>query len=39
MAQLSAAGDGGPAREGRPGRLMDVYLHQLASHTRPRPGV
>ena len=24
----------GPARQGRPGRLLDVYLHQLAAHAR-----
>ncbi len=34
-----AAHAGGPAREGRPRRLLDVHLHQLAAHARLRPRV
>jgi thioredoxin family protein len=31
MAQLGAADRGRPARERRPGQLLDLYLHQLAT--------
>ena len=29
----------GPAREGRPGRLLDLLLHQLPAHPPPRRGM
>ena len=38
LAQLAAADNGGGAREGRPRRLLDVHLHQLAAHARPTSG-
>ena len=37
LAQFAAADGGGPAREGRPRRLLDVHLHQLAPNPRLRP--
>ena len=39
LAQLAAAHAGGPAREGRPRRLLDLHVHQLAAHARLRPRV
>ena len=40
VAQLAAADGGRPAREGRPGQLLDLHLHQLAppAPLRPRLG-
>ena len=32
VAQLAAADRGRPARQGRPGQLLDLHLHQLAAH-------
>ena len=37
VAQLAAADAGRPARQGRPGRLLDLHLHQLAAHAALRP--
>ena len=31
MAEFAAADPGGPPREGRPGQLLDLHLHQLAT--------
>ncbi len=36
LAQFSATDSGGPAGQGRPRRLLDLHLHQLASHTAIR---
>ena len=40
VAQFAAVDDGRPARKGRPDRLLDLYLHQLAAHPAlcPRMG-
>ena len=37
MAQFAAADSGGSARKGRPGRFLDLHLHQLAAHASLRP--
>jgi Thioredoxin like C-terminal domain len=39
LAQFTATDSGGPAGQGRPRRLLDVHLHQLASHTAVRSRV
>jgi hypothetical protein len=39
MAQFTAADSGGPTRQSRPRRLLDVHLHQLAPHSAVHPRV
>jgi pimeloyl-ACP methyl ester carboxylesterase len=39
LAELTAADAGWPAREGGPGRLLDLHLHQLAPPASVCPGV
>src|SRR3954451_22098204 len=39
VAQLARADPGPAARTGRTGRLLDLYLHQLAAHGPLPPGV
>ncbi len=39
LAQLAPAQSGGPAREGRSHRFLDLHLHQLAAHARLCPRV